>query len=239
MNSASEKRKTQIDFNRLGLDPRLESGVLGKATKGLTGEGYNTGNRANAKQGAAKTRKRTISPEGSRVENSVGLKPLRLPEVVRSGIRAHEYLKTTHGSPWQTHEKSYDIRLGADDIFVTVVERKDAQSGTLTRKDPFSDLALVRSFAGPSVEDKLRKFQQIQHASIVSPLEIFRLDGTYYIVFEYMVYSLYYVAGNPRLDEIRLAAIVGQVRHSGADGSQHVTNRSRYSMGSCTSHRKV
>lgn len=148
-------------------------------------------------------------------------------------------MKTTHGSPWQTYEKSYDIRLGADDIFVTVVERKDAESSTLTRKDPLSDLALVRSFVGPSVEDKLRKFQQIQHASIVSPLEVFRLDGTCYVVFEYMAYSLYYVAGSPRLDEIRLAAIVGQVRPSGADSSQHVANRSRYSMGSCTWHRKV
>ncbi|KAF2806323.1 uncharacterized protein BDZ99DRAFT_479591 [Mytilinidion resinicola] len=134
MNSTSEKRKTQIDFDRLKLDPPLESGVLGKATKGLTG-GYNSGNRANTKQGSLKTRKSSLSAEG-------------------------------------------------------MTERRDTQSGTLTRKDSFSSLALVKSFIGSSVEDKLH-------------------EGCY-VVFEYMAYSLYYVAGNPCLDKIRLAAIVGQ-----------------------------
>jgi hypothetical protein len=99
MNSASEKRKTQIDFNRLGLNPDLKSGVLGKATKDLTEEEYDTGNRANVKQDAVKTRERSISSKRSMMENSVGLKPFRLPEVIRSGIRAHKYLKTTYDSP--------------------------------------------------------------------------------------------------------------------------------------------
>ena len=47
--------------------------------------------------------------------------------------------------------------------------------------------------------------------SIVSPIEIFRSDEACYVVYEYMSFSLYYVTGSPRLDQIRLAAIIGQV----------------------------
>ena len=238
MNSASEKHKTQIDFSKLRFHPPLESGVVGKPIKGHTKEGYNNGNRANAKIGSVKTRKRSISP-GGRGKTSTDLKPLRLPELVQSGIRAHQGLKTTHASPWGTYEKSYDVRLGTDDLFVTVAERRDAQSSTATRNHSLSSLALVRSFSGSNVEEKLRKLQQIQDISIVSPLEVFRVDEACYVVFEYMVYSLHYVTGSPRLDEIRLAAIVGQVRLSGAAATGEFTNCSRYLMGLCTSRRKV
>jgi len=56
---------------------------------------------------------------------------------------------------------------------------------------PLLDLALVRSFSGPRDEDKLRKFQQIRHTNIISPLdplEVFRFKGDCYVAFEYMQY---------------------------------------------------
>jgi hypothetical protein len=124
-------------------------------------------------------------------------------------------LKPTFDSPWQKYEKLHDIRLGADNLYVTVADRKDTHSNSKTRNDPFLTLALVRSFAGSNFEDKIREFQQIQHVGIVSVLEIFksqRPGGPHHVVFEYMAYSLHYVAGNPLLDEIRLAAIVAQAR---------------------------
>ncbi|OCK93752.1 uncharacterized protein K441DRAFT_135281 [Cenococcum geophilum 1.58] len=160
INFTSEKRKTQIDFNGLGLSPRLETDVLDQATQTPAGKEHGLGNRENPKQDAAKTstRKRSLSPEEGGLEKRAGLKPLRLPEVVRSGIGAHEYLKTMHGSPWETHVKLFDIRLDEDDIFVTVAERQNAQHGTLIWKDPFSDLALVRSFSGQGMRTSFDRF---------------------------------------------------------------------------------
>ncbi|KAF1953259.1 hypothetical protein CC80DRAFT_420798, partial [Byssothecium circinans] len=51
----------------------------------------------------------------------------------------------------------------------------------------------------------------VQHTNIVSTLEAFRFKGTFYIIFKYMAYSISYIAGNPRLNEIQLAAILGQI----------------------------
>jgi hypothetical protein len=96
-------------------------------------------------------------------------------------------------------------------IFIVVAERTGIHTIYTTRK-LFPNLALVKKILGSNVEDKLRKIQHIQDASIVSLIEIFRSDRACYVVYEYLSYSLYYVTGSPRLDEIRLAAIVGQVR---------------------------
>lgn len=236
MNPASEKRVTQIDFSRLEFHPPLESSVRRETAKGLMEEEDNTGSHTGAKNGSEKTGKRSLSP-GGKLQTHTRLKHLRLPEIVQSGTRAYEYLKTTHASPWETYEKSYDIRLGADDSFVTVAERRDTRSSTLKRNDPFSELALVKCFSGPN-EDKLRRLQQIQNASIVLPLEAFRVDEACYVVFEYMAYSLHYVTGNSRIDEIRLAAIVGQVRTPGTDTINEFIDCSRYSLDLRISHRK-
>ncbi|XTI96046.1 hypothetical protein V2W45_1474915 [Cenococcum geophilum] len=239
INFTSEKRKTQIDFNGLGLSPRLETDVLDQATQTPAGKEHGLGNRENPKQDAAKTstRKRSLSPEEGGLEKRAGLKPLRLPEVVRSGIGAHEYLKTMHGSPWETHVKLFDIRLDEDDIFVTVAERQNAQHGTLIWKDPFSDLALIRHTNIISPIDPLEVFRfegncvELPPAAYPSTHEPFFYDLIFrstncYVAFEYMQYSLYYITGNPLLNEIRLAAIVGQILNGlmylaseGLDGS--------------------
>jgi len=206
MYAPSEKRTTQIDFTRVALNRSLESGGQGKATNGRARKRYNTNN-LNPERGSLKTQKSNLFlREG--IVDPLGLKSLRLPEIVQSGI---EKSQDMNGSPWQKYAKFYDIRLGADDIFATVAERRDKSESSLTREEAFKNLVLVKSFIGPNVEESLRKFEQIHDTSIVSPLEVFRLGGTCYVVFEYMAFSLYYVAGHPMIDEIRLAAIIGQV----------------------------
>jgi hypothetical protein len=181
MYSTSEKHKTQIDFTKLGFSSHSQTDILSPKRNDLENEAQN------------------------------GLKPLKLVKAAQSNISVHEYIQTTHGSPWETYEKSYDIRLGLDNTFVTVVERKDTQYRTTTRRDPLSDFALVRRFSGQKIEDKLYKFQEIKHPNIVSPFELFKSKGTNYVALEYMAYSLHYVTGNPHLNEIRLAAIIGPV----------------------------
>lgn len=200
MNLVPENRKTRIDFGRLKFHP--ERNAHAKPTSPIERDNGRYGEKLNG--ATTKRSQHSLSPQG-KIENPAGLKPLVLPELIRSGIR-------THASPWEMYEKSYDIRLGAENAFVTVAERRKT-SRTAARK-PFSSLVLVKRLSGASVEDKLRKLQQIQDASIASPIEIFNFGGAYDVVFEYMAYSLYYVTGNPFLNEIRLAAIVGQVRPS-------------------------
>jgi hypothetical protein len=219
MDSLSEKRRTQIDFRRLRPSPRPQNSVPLGNIKELGGseEKYDHINDSRLKERPVNIlpRKTTQHQEEIGVARTTNSKEVKLPEVTPSGISNREYLKPAFDSPWQKYEKSYDIRLGADNLYVTVADRKDTQSKSKTRNDPFLTLALVRSFAGSNFEDKIREFQQIQHVGIVSVLEIFRSQGssgTHHVVFEYMAYSLHYVAGNPLLDEIRLAAIVAQVR---------------------------
>lgn len=205
MISTPEKRHTQIDLETLGgLTTRSQTGFLDRLTEGDTPRNRN-----------ASARKRLYSPDRDDVDPKTGLQRFRLPEAIKSGVRAHEYVRTKHGSPWRIYEKTYQLRLGIKD-WVAVAERRYLPSNVVTvrseRKDPLSNLVIVRSFSGPNVEEKLRKFQQIQHANFVSALEVFRFNETSYVIFEFMAYSLYYVAGNPLLNEIHLAAILGQVK---------------------------
>jgi hypothetical protein len=241
MDPLSEKRRTQIDFRRLRLSPRPQNSVLLGSIKEVQGEeGHGNTNDTRLKENPTNIslRKTNQRQDEIGVAHTTSSK-VKLPEIIPFGLTTQEHLKEPLDTPWQTYEKSYDIRLGADNLYVTVVERKDAHLKSKTRKDPFLGLALVRSVSESDFEDKLREFQQIKHAGIVSPLDIFRSPnpgGTYHVVFEYMAYSLHYVAGNPLLDEIRLAAIVAQVRCLQRIAIIGVINSSRSSMCSYTFH---
>jgi hypothetical protein len=216
MDSLSEKRRTQIDFRRLRPGPRPQnSAPLGNIKELRDKEEYHRINDSRLKESPANILHRKTTQEIG-VARTTNSKEVKLPEVTPSGVSDHKYLKPAFDSPWQKYEKLHDIRLGADNLYVTVADRKDTHWKSKTRNDPFLTLALVRSFVGSNFENKIREFQQIQHVGIVSVLEIFRSqssDETHHVVFEYMAYSLHYVAGNPLLDEKRLAAIIAQVRY--------------------------
>ena len=130
---------------------------------------------------------------------------------VDSEIRSHHYLSPIHSSPWRSYEKEYQLCLGKEDL-ITVAVRKDLSHYSAKEKDAMSKLVLIKTFSGPGIEDKLRILQQIRHANIISPLQIFKFEGRSHVVFEYMAVPLSSVATNPRLNDIRLAAILGQVR---------------------------
>ncbi|KAF1964838.1 hypothetical protein BU23DRAFT_364707, partial [Bimuria novae-zelandiae CBS 107.79] len=123
-------------------------------------------------------------------------------------------IRTKYSSPWEDYEKCWDLRLGIKD-WITVAERRGAQSNAVAVKsrpnDPLTKLVLVKRFEEPKSKENVRKLQQVQHTNILSALEAFMFERTSYVVFEYMAYSISYIAGNPRLDEIRLAAILGQM----------------------------
>lgn len=205
MSSAWNKRHTQINFNALGELKHQSAGADGVNGKNTTPKRDRT---------KALGRKRLDTLDEETTDPETGLKGLTLVEAAKYGVRAHEYTRTKSRSPWEDYEKCWDLRLGVEN-WITVAERRGAQPNAVAVKsrpnDPLSKLVLVKRLEGPTFEENVRKLQQIQHTNIISALEVFRFERTSYVVFEYMAYSISYVAGNPRLDEIRLAAILGQV----------------------------
>ena len=108
------------------------------------------------------------------------------------------------------YEKEYQLRLGEED-FITVAARQDLWYRFAEEQGGMAELVLVKTLSGPGTEDKLRVLQQIRHANVISPLQIFESKGVFHIAFEYMAFPLSCVAANPQLNDIRLAAILGQV----------------------------
>jgi hypothetical protein len=53
--------------------------------------------------------------------------------------------------------------------------------------------------------------QRTHHPNFVSALDAFRFEQSLYVVFEHMPISLQHIAGNPYMNELRLASILGQV----------------------------
>jgi hypothetical protein len=205
MSSTWNKRHTQIDFSALGRHKRQTADKDGDS-------GKNTPPKRDRPK--ALRRKRLDTPEEETTGPETGLQNLTLVEAAKSEVRAHEYTRMKCSSPWEDYEKCWDLRLGVKD-WITVAERRGPQSNAAAVKsrpnDPLSKLVLVKRLERPKFEENIRKLQQVQHTNILSTLEAFTSERTSYVVFEYMAYSISYVAGNPRLDEIRLAAILGQV----------------------------
>lgn len=222
MSYTGDKRHTQIDFKMLG---------------GLENQA------ADAKHDRIKAsaREKTKRENHKSTYARPGLRDFTLVEAAKAGVRAHEYIRKKDESPWEDFEKCWDLRLGVNS-WITVAERRASQSDVVAVKsrsnDPLSKLVLVKKFEGYSVQENLHTFQQLQHSNIVSTLEILKFNGASYVVLEYMAYSISYVAGNPRLDEIRLAAILGQVLLN-RNISNRVTNCNRYSLGLHTSRKRV
>jgi hypothetical protein len=201
MTSDPDKRHTRFLLNTLrerGLYPHSGSG---------TEQPDGNSDRTAARQDAAKwqARERASSSESDAIDPKTGMLRLRLVEAVNSGVRAHEYIMIKEGSPWRSYERIYQLRLGVGDR-VNVAERKSP---------PF-DIVTVRSFSGPRIEDKLYMLQRIQHPNFVSAFDAFKFEQSLYIVFEHMPISLQYIAGNPYINELRLASILGQVSVDGA-----------------------
>jgi hypothetical protein len=117
----------------------------------------------------------------------------------RNGLQ----LRRTHDiSPWTDYKKSYELRLGIG-IRVVVAVQKNS---------PYDEVT-VREFSDFNFEDKLRVLKENQHPNIVSILDILRYEEKTYVILEHLPLSLHHL-GQSRLplDDIRLAAIIGQVR---------------------------
>ncbi|TQV90525.1 hypothetical protein IF1G_10848 [Cordyceps javanica] len=106
-------------------------------------------------------------------------------------------------SPWQTYEKVFDLQLGDRDYY-TVAEKKDPGAES-------NSVAIFKTFTGPEAGRCVQAIRGIQHTSFVNAHLFFSMDDGYLVSFEFMPMALCEVAGNPLLNDLRLASIPGQV----------------------------
>ncbi|KAH8712350.1 hypothetical protein HC256_005547 [Beauveria bassiana] len=106
-------------------------------------------------------------------------------------------------SSWQTYEKLFDLQLGDNDYF-TVAEKKvpDVESNSVV---------ILKTFTGTKAESHVQAIRGIQHNRFVNAHLFFAIDDGYLVSFEFMPMALCEVAGNPLLNDLRLASILGQV----------------------------
>ena len=207
MLAKSNKRNTRIDLRVLGnaREPP-KPGSLHRIPEEDTAIDARTSPKSNT------TRRTTQDRTSDAVDPTTGLKRLRISEAVDSGVRAAEYIRTQHLSPWTIYEKLCHLRHGLGDWVILAEQiRPNVNVGWTESQDPLSSLVTVRTFSGHSTESKLRMIQQIRHRNIVAVREIFAFEGVSHVVFEHMPLSLSHMAGSPHLNETRLAAILGQV----------------------------
>ncbi|KAF2690343.1 hypothetical protein K458DRAFT_383459 [Lentithecium fluviatile CBS 122367] len=171
MGSPWNKRHTQIDFNALGGRKQQIADINGVNGKNTT---------PNRDRTKALERKRLDTLDEETTNPETGLKGLTLVKAAKSGVRAHEYIRTKSRSPWEDYEKCWDLRLGVKD-WITVAERRGAQFSAVAVKsrptDPLSKLVLVKRFEGPSLEGNFHQLQQILAGLAHLTKEGFRHDS--------------------------------------------------------------
>lgn len=210
MNSASSNRYTQIDLAMCKMEPpEPQRGEADDSIGGIT-------KRASAE---AFSKRSEILTTKAAEQATMGPAHLRLPIALNSGLRAFEYIETKQDSPWKYYEQIYQLRFGVGDWVTLAQDRSSltSRSANRKRKDPLSNLVIVKKFPNSESQGRLRNFATIRHAKFVSPLAYFAFAGDVYVVSEYMSISLSYIAGNPYVNEIRLAAIISQVQHFSCD----------------------
>ena len=182
MDSQNPNRNTQFEME--GLAGLEQSTPLPEPEGHLTPGPQRLQDRQVLKKNAAK-RKRSPSPQRAGV--------IRKP-----GIR-YKFKGMKDESPWESYWKIFQLKF---DRFVTVA----------VRKEPLRKCVIVKKFSESDSQEELRMMHSIRHDHIVTVLETFRFEGSFYIVLERMAISLVQIVASPPYPgEQELAAILGQV----------------------------
>ncbi|KAK8924422.1 hypothetical protein VCV18_004844 [Metarhizium anisopliae] len=111
---------------------------------------------------------------------------------------------------WASHTKLYSLQFGASDYF-PVAEKKRQKKDSNPDQNP---VVIIKTFTGSATHDNIQDIKRIKHKSFVSIRNTFLVGGEISVAFEFMPLSLSEIAGNPLIDDLRLASILGPVRHS-------------------------
>ena len=148
--------------------------------------------------------------------------PLTVPANKATEISVHELTPIIRTSPWRKYEQIFNLQCGGNN-YVTVAEIKcpdldenfSSDDEVSIEKDSAprsnSSLVMVQDFYGPEAKKQVHSIQQIRHRKFLRVQEVFFYENTFSAVFKFMPLSLHDIVGNPIINEIRLASILGQV----------------------------
>ncbi|KAK3938284.1 hypothetical protein QBC46DRAFT_410348 [Diplogelasinospora grovesii] len=122
----------------------------------------------------------------------------------QSDYTVDELAPVAHHSPWKNYQRLFKVKFGDAEYF-TVAEK------FLPSANDKNSLVIIKSFLGHRAQNQIQSIQKVRDASFVTALEIFKVDDGFSVVFEFMHMSLSEIAGNPLLNELRVASILGQV----------------------------
>jgi len=129
-------------------------------------------------------RKKSLSP------------PRKVSDRRRIGV---QYQGMIDGSPWDAYCKKFQLQLD-DEVTVAVWK------GIPRRR------VIIKRFSMSDSQQELQMIHNVRNDNIVTALQTFRFEGSFYVVLERMAISLLeIVASPPYPGEQELAAIVGQV----------------------------
>ncbi|OAA45715.1 hypothetical protein ISF_09583 [Cordyceps fumosorosea ARSEF 2679] len=131
-----------------------------------------------------------------------------------------------HEPFWKSYKELYSIQFG-NGAYFPVAQR------TKLQPDKHS-LCIVKRFAGANVDKHVHAIQQVDHQQFVQAQKIFSVQNELFVAFEFMPVSLAEVEGNPLLDDLQLASILGQVCCSTLATRKITAERTRSWMVCCT-----
>lgn len=108
-------------------------------------------------------------------------------------------------SPWDMYQPLFDLQLGDVDYF-TIAEQKIPD----VVRNP---VVIMKTFTGPTAETHIQAIRRIQNDRFVDPQLFFHIESGYLVSFEFMPLALCEIAGNPLLNDLRMASALGQVSY--------------------------
>ena len=97
MISTPKNHHTQIDLETLrGLKTYSQTSFLNQLTENNTFYNYN-----------ALAREKLYFLDKDNVDSKTGLQHFKFFKTIKSGVKAHKYVKIKHGFPWRIYEKTY------------------------------------------------------------------------------------------------------------------------------------
>ncbi|KAM3552086.1 hypothetical protein ARSEF4850_007553 [Beauveria asiatica] len=108
-----------------------------------------------------------------------------------------------HDSLWNNYNELYCVQFGNGPYFPVARHIELQPDGT--------SLCLVKQFSGADAEECIHAIRRIKHHQFVQAQNLFHIENELSVAFEYMPMSLAEVEGNPLLDDLLLASILGQV----------------------------
>lgn len=161
--------------------------------------------------GARQTARR-LPQESPRIPESP---TLRLPRDASSSTGAASGVSAIgYSSPWVVYRKLFEVRFGNVPSVVVAEPRTTAAGGggvVLVHALQTATTATREGTAAALIQEQVQALLRIRHAAFLEVHTIFCHAETFFAVLEFMPISLAELTGNPLLEDVHIACIVGQV----------------------------